>query len=113
MFEGKSGLVITGGLAAEKEWFDLVKKRFDVIVAADAGYHTAVDVDADIDFVVGDMDSIGDEGVLDGLPKESVKKYDPDKDFTDTEIGLQLLAEQVPLLRMRHFAHVFIIGLCI
>ena len=100
MAKGNSGLVITGGLAAEREWFDIVKNRFDVIVAADAGYHTALAVGADVDAVVGDMDSIGEERrALEDLPKGSVIKFDQDKDFTDTEIGLQFLEEQGCLFR--------------
>ena len=94
MINGKSGLVITGGLAADKAWFDIVKKNFDVIVAADAGYHTALAVGADVDYVVGDMDSIGEERLLEDLPRGSVRKFDQDKDYTDTEIALQLLAEK-------------------
>ena len=94
MFEVKKGLVITGGLAAEKRWFEMIKNRFDVLVAADSGYHTALAVGAEIDFIVGDMDSIGDRNMLDDIPREHVRKFDQDKDFTDTEIGLGLLAEQ-------------------
>ncbi len=94
MIKGKRGLVITGGIAAGKEWFEIIKDQFDLIVAADAGYNTAINVGAQIDFVVGDMDSIGDEWQLDDLPKGSVRKFDQDKDYTDTEIGLRLLTEQ-------------------
>jgi thiamine pyrophosphokinase len=94
MTTGKSGLVITGGLAATKGWFDIVKKKFGLIVAADAGYHTAIALGADVDYVVGDMDSIGDRRLLEDLPKGSVRKFDEDKDFTDTEIGLELLKEK-------------------
>jgi len=94
MIVEKRGLVITGGLAAGKAYFDAVKSRFDLIVAADSGYHTAVDVGADIDFVVGDMDSIGEDRLLNDLPEDSVITYDRDKDFTDTEIALQLLKDK-------------------
>ena len=94
MFDGKSGVVVTGGLAAEKKWFDLIKERFTLIVAADSGYRTAMEIGAKVDFAVGDMDSIGDRQVLKDLPKESVITFSPEKDFTDTEIGLNLLSEK-------------------
>jgi thiamine pyrophosphokinase len=94
MIPSKSGLVITGGMAPGKKWFDLIKGRFDIVVAADSGYNTAIEIGAKIDFVVGDMDSIADKSSLDDFPVESIRRFDQDKDFTDTELGLQLLDEK-------------------
>lgn len=87
----KSGLLITGGEAPGRRWFELVKDRFDIVVAADSGLLTAMNMEIKADYIVGDMDSIGDKRVLESFPDESIFTYERDKDYTDTEIGLSLL----------------------
>lgn len=85
------GLVITGGLAPAREWFDYIRGRFDLVVAADSGLVTALNVGASVDRVVGDMDSLPDRGALAAFPAESVQVYSTEKDLTDTEIALEAL----------------------
>ena len=87
----KWGLVITGGLAPKKEWFDHLRGRFDVVVAADSGLVTALDVGIEVDRVVGDMDSLPNHELLDAFPEGAVHVYSPEKDLTDTEIALEAL----------------------
>jgi thiamine pyrophosphokinase len=43
---------------------------------------------------VGDMDSLPDRSLLAEFPPDRVLLFPPDKDETDTEIGLRILAER-------------------
>jgi len=60
-------------------------------VAADSGLLVAEAAGVRPDWVVGDMDSVGDEGRLLAYPKERVVRHPADKDHTDTELALELL----------------------
>ncbi len=93
MVSSRRGLVVTGGLAPDRVWFDYLRGRFDVVVAADSGLMTAISVGVPVDRVVGDMDSLEDYEMLSVFPPESVQVFSTEKDFTDTEIGLQTLKE--------------------
>jgi thiamine pyrophosphokinase len=48
----------------------------------------------DVDYIVGDMDSLRDPGILGRFPEESIVRYGREKDYTDTEIGLTLLKKE-------------------
>ncbi|MBN1687293.1 MAG: thiamine diphosphokinase [Spirochaetales bacterium] len=93
MESGKRGLLITGGLAAGKEWLEYIKDGFDLVAAADSGIETAVEMGAQVDYAVGDMDSLSDARILEKFKKESIVKFEQDKDYTDTELGLSVLKD--------------------
>ncbi|NBF38844.1 MAG: thiamine diphosphokinase [Spirochaetes bacterium] len=61
------------------------------IVAADSGLERALAAGVEPGIVVGDMDSLRDQGLLDRFPTERVRSFDEDKDDTDTEIALEIL----------------------
>lgn len=86
----RSGVLFTGGLApaAAPPGLDLVKS---VIVAADSGIETALSWGIDPEVVLGDMDSLSDLSVLDRFGEEQVRRYQQEKDYTDTELGLMEL----------------------
>jgi thiamine pyrophosphokinase len=65
-----------------------------VIVAADSGLLLAERAGVRPDWIVGDMDSLGDERRLRAYPGERTLRYPPDKDWTDTELALSLLWEK-------------------
>ncbi|MEZ5215981.1 MAG: thiamine diphosphokinase [Ilumatobacteraceae bacterium] len=62
----------------------------DLVVAADSGYDHAVAAGVDVDVLVGDLDSISQDGrrraTADGI---RIERHRPDKDETDTELALR------------------------
>ena len=66
----------------------------DVICAADSGLDAALAANIIPNFVVGDMDSVSDLGLLDQFPPANVEIHPQDKDCTDTELGLRLLKQK-------------------
>ena len=87
----KSGILFVGGNAPEPKWYQYLEDRFDIKVAADAGFDLAASLGVRPDTVVGDMDSIQSIEALATYDGADVIKYSEDKDETDTEIGLKLL----------------------
>ncbi len=67
---------------------------YDLSVAADSGLLLAEAWGFAPDWIVGDMDSIGDPALLSAYPENRVRIYPRDKDDTDTEIAISLAAEQ-------------------
>ena len=61
--------------------------------AADSGLLLAEAAGIRPDWVVGDMDSLDDENRLRFYPKDRIARHPADKDFTDTELALDLLWE--------------------
>jgi thiamine pyrophosphokinase len=62
--------------------------------AADSGLLAAEAAGLRPDWVLGDMDSLGDLSRLDSYPPERVLRYGVEKDYTDTELALRLLWER-------------------
>ena len=89
-----TGLLVIGGEAPGRPRVEPYLEESPYIVAADSGVETAVALGLDVDLVVGDMDSLGDPGILDRFPPGHVLAFPRDKDETDTEIGLRLLGER-------------------
>lgn len=90
------GLIFTGGEGppATKEVLELLKGN-SITVAADSGLILAEKIGIKADFVIGDMDSLENaENILKNYPKEAVLRYEKDKDYTDTELAISLLAEK-------------------
>jgi thiamine pyrophosphokinase len=94
-------LLFTGGDAPVR--IEEMLEGHPFACAADSGLLTAMRWGVVPDLVVGDMDSLADPSLLDSLPPSSVIRFPRDKDETDTEIGLRVLAE-------RGFREVALIG---
>ena len=62
--------------------------------AADSGLLLAEKLNRVPDYIVGDMDSLPDPAILDKYPTDRVLRYPRKKDFTDTELGIDLLREK-------------------
>ena len=88
------GIVITGGEGPTPEALRKIAKGADMLVAADSGLVAAEEAGLGPDWVVGDMDSLGDPARLGKYPAERVIRYPPEKDFTDTELAIALLREK-------------------
>ena len=90
------GIIFTGG---EGPWVELVRRLFEreakdaLVVAADSGLAAAQGAGLSPDWIIGDMDSIGDDSRLSAMPPERVIRYEHDKDYTDTELALLLAFE--------------------
>lgn len=67
--------------------------RGDLVVAADGGYDAAVDLGYRVDVLVGDFDSISTTDIPDHV---IVERHPADKDATDLELALTLVARETP-----------------
>ncbi|HKK49544.1 MAG TPA: thiamine diphosphokinase, partial [Alkalispirochaeta sp.] len=86
----RKGLIITGGAAPDRK-VSFVSRESWVVVAADSGLEYAVSRGITPDGVVGDMDSIQDEGMLAPYAESQIERYSRAKDWTDTEIAMDYL----------------------
>lgn len=97
------GILFTGGAAPE---YNFVKDEIGeakIIIAADSGYDSAINMGVKPDVVIGDMDSINNINILQEYLKENVLEFSKDKDETDTELGIQYLKDH-------HYDEIVIIG---
>lgn len=85
-------LILAGGETASPDTVaDL--PRADLVVAADSGYDTALALDLPVDVLIGDMDSVR----ATEIPRHViVERHPPDKDATDLELALELVARDSP-----------------
>ncbi|MDR2900768.1 MAG: thiamine diphosphokinase [Treponema sp.] len=93
------GIAIIGGECPQKERLQNIIPVNDFsqtikIVAADSGLIFIEEAGFVPDFIVGDMDSLDDLRRLEKYPKEKIIQYPQDKDYTDTELALDLLWEK-------------------
>lgn len=88
------GLIISGGNRVRRETLlENIKDRY--IVVADGGIKNLIGTDIIPDEVLGDFDSIDEEGKS-FIEKNNIKieKYPSRKDFTDTELCLEVLLKK-------------------
>lgn len=88
------GLLISGGTkVSEKTLLENTDGRY--IIVADGGIKNLIGTDIIPDEVLGDFDSIDDAG-REFIEKNNIKikKYPTKKDFTDTELCLEVLLEK-------------------
>jgi thiamine pyrophosphokinase len=67
--------------------------RADLVVAADGGYDTAIELGYRVDVLVGDFDSIVETDYPDHVILE---RHPEDKDATDLELALELISREDP-----------------
>lgn len=88
------GLIISGGNRVKRETLlENIEDRY--IVVADGGIKNLIGTDIIPDEVLGDFDSIDEEGKS-FIEKNNIKieKYPSRKDFTDTELCLEVLLKK-------------------
>lgn len=87
----KNILIITGG-NVDRDFAALwVKKhKFDLCIAADSGAKASLEIGLQPDMVIGDFDSLDADSLeyLKNIPAR-IKRFDPEKDVTDTELALE------------------------
>ncbi|MDR2796673.1 MAG: thiamine diphosphokinase [Spirochaetaceae bacterium] len=88
------GLAFIGGEGPDAELCVRLAAEADIIAAADSGLVCAENAGLRPDWIIGDMDSLDDETRLDAYPPGRVIRFPPDKDFTDTELAVDLLFEK-------------------
>jgi thiamine pyrophosphokinase len=88
------GLLVIGGAGPSPTVLRECAHGMDLIVAADSGLDLAASAGLSPSLVVGDMDSLSDQSLLDAYPPENILRFSPDKDETDTEIGLRVMKER-------------------
>lgn len=63
-----------------------------IVAAADEGLVRALALSVVPDLVLGDFDSLADLSLLERFPADRILRFPTDKDETDAEIGMRLLA---------------------
>lgn len=93
----KRTLILTGGTLHEafvKQFME--KEAFDCIICADKGLMIADALQLEVDYIVGDFDSV-EEKVIAKYKREKkavIKEFKPEKDLTDTHISILLALEE-------------------
>jgi thiamine pyrophosphokinase len=90
----KIGLAVTGGDAPSASLCRKIAEHADIIAAADSGLLRAEDAGLTPDFIIGDMDSLGDESRLLKYDEKIIRRYPRDKDYTDTELVFEALCDK-------------------
>lgn len=88
----KKCLILTGGDFPQRSVIDCYI-RPDVVIAADSGLETAIKLGYDCNFAIGDFDSL-DPLILKQFPNEKQIRWPAEKEFTDTELALQLALKE-------------------
>ncbi|MDR2659969.1 MAG: thiamine diphosphokinase [Spirochaetaceae bacterium] len=89
-----NGLAFIGGEGPCVDLCVRLAGEADLIAAADSGLICAENAQIRPDWIVGDMDSLDDVSRLDKYPPDHVIRFPADKDFTDTELVINLLFEK-------------------
>jgi len=89
-----TGIAITGGEGPKSGALKKLAEQADLIVVADSGLLACEEAGIAPDWIVGDMDSLGDLWRLEKYPAEKVIRHRSDKDYSDTELALSLLWEK-------------------
>ncbi len=92
--------IFIGGEYPQKKYLENFNSP-SLIIAADSGYMAALKTGYTPDYVVGDFDSMDLSFVKEKIAQERIHQSPRDKDFSDTELALQLaqkLGAKAPLL---------------
>lgn len=87
------GLLIAAGDPPNKELLKEMASKADMVVCADGGLKYTLDSGVEPDIVMGDFDSLPEEYLGKIKSDIEVKKFPPEKDFTDTEIALKKMCD--------------------
>ncbi len=89
-------IVFIGGEGPTPEYCRTIigEEPTSFILAADSGLIAAEAAGYRPDWIIGDMDSLPDASCLSRYPEKKIIRYPVDKDYSDTELALQLAIEQ-------------------
>ena len=88
------GLLIAAGNPPDKDLIKETASKVDIVVCADGGLKYTLDSGVEPDIVMGDFDSLPEEYFGRISSDVEVKKFPPEKDFTDTEIALKKMCDR-------------------
>lgn len=88
------GLLIAAGNTPDKTLLKDLAQQADITVCADGGLKYALDNGVEPDIVMGDFDSLPEEYLGKINSEVEVKKFPPEKDFTDMELALKELTDR-------------------
>lgn len=94
MGQTKHAVVFIGGNGPQANLCKPFLKKKDLVIAADSGLIRCEQFGLKPDWIVGDMDSLEDLSRLSAYPNHCILRYPVDKDYTDTELALNLAWEQ-------------------
>lgn len=84
-------LVVSGGMKPSKEIIERYNKEADIIIGVDRGCEYLLEANIIPHYILGDFDSINKLDLEKLIASGAVMhKYDPEKDFTDSELAFQL-----------------------
>ncbi|MBN1837530.1 MAG: thiamine diphosphokinase [Spirochaetales bacterium] len=93
MSAGGIGLLLIGGEGPTRTVLETILAQKPRIIAADSGFDLARRLSVEPELLVGDLDSVADTPGFRSFPADRIRRFPPDKDETDTEIGLRLFRE--------------------
>lgn len=93
----KKVLIMTGGTISQDFASGYLKnQKFDIVIAVDGGLASCDKLELPVHYIVGDFDSVSEE-LLEKYQKQcngnetiEIKKFNPMKDDTDTQIAVEL-----------------------
>ena len=88
------GIAFIGGEGPKPEALREIAQGADLLVAVDSGLVACENAGLRPDWIVGDMDSLDNPVRLEKYPPDRIRRFPPDKDFTDTELALALFREK-------------------
>lgn len=86
-------LIFTGGNQPDLRNVKKYIADYDVAITADSGLKTAEALGIFPDYITGDMDSLDDKKLLKKYDNSKITIFPQDKDFTDTELAVQIAEE--------------------
>lgn len=86
------GVLFVGGAGPDPAAVADDLAEAEIVAAADEGLARALALSVTPDLVLGDFDSLADLALLERFPADRILRFPMDKDETDAEIGLRLLA---------------------
>lgn len=94
----KSALIIAGGVISDSFAAELISKyTFQLVICADKGLEAARRIGLKVDYAVGDFDSVSAsvlEQYMDKTSNTIVRKFQPEKDYTDSQIALEIALKE-------------------
>lgn len=82
-------IIIANGNYLDKEEFLKLYNNEDYIICADGGLNYAFDIGLKPNLLLGDLDSV-DKECLSFYEHIEIMKYNPEKDYTDTELAIKI-----------------------
>lgn len=84
-------LIVSGGNVDILFLKELLKEKYDCIIAVDKGIEALHELNIKPNYIVGDLDSVNKD-IINIYRNENIpiQEHNPEKDYTDTELGIKL-----------------------